>query len=53
MFYAYLHFSKDGDDMKNLFLKNHIVVKDYLFKDILGSEFSCEILYEWLLARGF
>lgn len=45
MFNANLHFFKDSENLETLVLGNRIIVNEYLFKDVFGSEFSSDILY--------
>lgn len=43
MFYANIHSSEDSGDLEALVLGNHIIVNEYLFKDVFRSEYSCDI----------
>lgn len=45
MFNANLRFFKDSENLETLVLGNRIIVNEYLFKDVFGSEFSSDILY--------
>ncbi|KAH0752137.1 hypothetical protein KY285_005285 [Solanum tuberosum] len=43
LFYANLRISADSCEWETLVLGNHIVLNDYLFKEVFGSDFSDDI----------
>ncbi|KAH0723716.1 hypothetical protein KY289_006760 [Solanum tuberosum] len=43
LFYANLRISADNCELETLVLGNHIVLNDYLFKEVFGSDFSDDI----------
>lgn len=45
MFYANLRVYENVEDLKTLMLGNHIIMNEFLVKDVIGSEFQVNFSY--------